>query len=165
MLCRHAIHGLVVAACFLVGTEQVSAGTFVFSDHDYPNANWFIPDMTDVVSAGQVLTGGNPGSYRQITMRSAEDGVFAANLNTTFHWNPSSQGAITKIVYNVDTKTFNGFGAVYYALLQQAGVLYIERSTLGQFVASGNGWFNSTNRTLNPADFADIPGLRLVGRK
>ena len=99
------------------------ADTFVFSDHDYSDANWTIPDslFMDPAQTGQRLSGGNPGAYRQLGLIFAERPDYAADLNLTFTYTPASQGPITGVTYNFDLKVISAIGSTYYPLISQGG--------------------------------------------
>ncbi len=123
----------------------------VFSDHTYADANWTIVNQFGLVSAGQVATGGNPGSYRQVALGVGQNAPFVGQLNNTFVYNPTAQGAITGITYNMDLETLNAAGAGYFALLSQNGNFYIDNVHGGN--AGANTWLNQ-NIVLNLSDFA-----------
>ena len=125
----------------------------IFSDHTYADANWTIVNKFGLVSAGQVATGGNPGSYRQVALGVGQNVPFVGQLNNTFVYNPTAQGAITGITYNMDLETLNAAGAGYFALLSQNGNFYIDNVHGGN--ASPNTWTNE-NLVLNLSDFGQL---------
>jgi hypothetical protein len=127
---------LLVAA--LIPVAQARAATFVFSDPNNVDANWTIVNQFGLNAAGSVATGGNPGSYRQISMTAFTP--FVGELNNTFVYSPSAQGAITGITYNADFITLNATGSSYFPLIAQNGNLYIENAH--GFNASFNVWTN-----------------------
>ena len=130
---------LLVAASIALA-PAARAGTFVFSDPTNADANWTIVNQfgLNAVGTGFVATGGNPGSYRQISMTAFTP--FVGELNNTFVYNPSAQGAITGITYNADFITLNAVGSSYFPLIAQNGNMYIEN--FHGFNASFNVWTN-----------------------
>ncbi len=144
----------LLAAASIVAAPAARAAVVsqvVFSDHTYADANWTIVNQFGLISAGQVATGGNPGSYRQVALGVGQNAPFVGQLNNTFVYNPAAQGAITGITYNIDLKTLNAEGAGYYALLSQNGNFYIDNVHGGN--ASPNNW-TKENIVLSLSDFA-----------
>jgi len=135
--------------CGSAGDDALAVNQVVFSDQTYADANWTIVNSFGLVSARQQATGGNPSSYRQVALFGGIP--FVGQLNNTFVYNPSVQGAITGITYNMDLETLNAAGAGYFALLAQNGNFYIDN------VRGANGtpntWLNQ-NVVLSLADFA-----------
>lgn len=154
-----------------MGSEQASATTIVtttikFSDTEYRDADWSIPDLTDVIFAGQMLTGGHPGRFRRLVMASNEDGVWVPNLNNTFVYNPRA-GAILSVTYDIDVEALNGFGAgVYVPLIQQSGILYIARDDINSNAFGGGCdgtpacWRNHLFEPAVASLFIRLAGLR-----
>ena len=151
---RHSfVLTVFVVASFSVAAQAGAAvvNEVVFSDHTYADADWTIVNQFGLVFAGQQVTGGNPGSYRQVALAVGQDVPFVGQLNRTFVYDPSVRGAITGITYNVDLETLNAEGSTYFALVSQNGSLYMETMHTGN--ASPNTWLNE-NIVLDLADFA-----------
>jgi hypothetical protein len=137
--CNTIVSSLLVAALVAV-TSPASANVLIFTDPSNADANWTIVNQSGFVSAGFQATGGNPSntSYRQITLSGTV--MFVGELNNTFVYNPSVQGAITGITYNADFETLNAAGSSYFPLVSQNGSFYIENSH--GMNASANTWLN-----------------------
>ena len=133
----------LLAAASIAFAPTARAATFVFSDPNNVDANWTIVNQFGLNAAGFVATGGNPGSYRQISMTAFTP--FVGELNNTFVYNPSAQGAITGITYNADFITLNATGSSYFPLVAQNGNTYIENAH--GFNASFNVWTNQNLAT------------------
>ena len=153
---------LIVISVGLAGAvgalaETARADTFIFSDDDFPDANWAIPDSVfmDPAQTGQRLAGGDPGAYRQIGLIFAERPDYAANLNLTFAYTPATQGAITGIIYTFDLKAISAIGSSYYPLISQAGTLYYDPSA--QAYNSENLWI-TYNLVLDLGQFVPLHG-------
>ena len=144
---------LFVAASIAAAAEANAAvvSQVVFSDHTYADADWTIVNQFGLISAGQQATGGNPGSYRQVALGVGQNVPFVGQLNKTFVYDPSLNGAITGITYNIDLETTNAEGGTYFALISQGGKLYLETMHTGN--ATPNTWLNE-NIVLDLADFA-----------
>jgi hypothetical protein len=141
-----------VAAQRVVG-QASSVNHVVFSDQNYDDADWSIVNSFGLVFAGQVTTGGHPGSYRQVALGVGQNIPFVGQLNRNFVYDPSAQGAVVGITYNIDLETLNAEGATYEPLLQQNGKLFIDAVTTGN--ATPNTWLNE-NLVLNPTDFSEL---------
>jgi hypothetical protein len=136
---------LAAASCALtmtVGAAKAYADTLVFSDGTFPDANWTLVDNFGAGFVGQVTTGGNPGSYRQTTLFVGQNVPRAGSLNTTFIYNPSVQGALTGITYNLDLITTNAQGATYIPLIMQNGSLFLDTNANDFANGSSNSWLN-----------------------
>ena len=147
---------LVAAAAVVVTPCRATAQSVnhvVFSDPTYADADWTIVHNIGLVSAGQVATGGNPGSYRQVALFVAQNIPFVGQLNNTFVYDPSTGGAVVGITYDIDLETLNAAGATYAPLLQQNGNLFVDPVTTGN--ATPNTWLNE-NLVLNPNDFSQL---------
>jgi len=151
------LSSLTVAAALSLGTAANAAvvNQVIFSDHTYADADWTVvlqPSSSDAsASAFQVATGGNPGSFREAILNTGESPSFIGQLNKTYVYDPSSNGAITGITYNMD---LIGDGATYFALISQNGNLYAERMHTAS--ADSDTWQNK-NLVLDLADFLLIP--------
>ena len=134
---------------------RITASTVIFSDQDYTDANWIIPDylFLDPSKTGQRSIGGDPGGYRQTALIYADKPNYSANLNTTFVYTPATQGAITAITYNMDLKVFSGIGSTYYALISQDGRLFYD--PIESAYDSENIWLNH-ELLLKPGDFVPL---------
>lgn len=99
----------------------------VFFDGTFDDANWTVTQSHDLISAHQIGSGGNPGSFRQTQISSAEQFDYAVSVNNAFLYNPSTQGAITAFTFENDLiRITRNFGSDYYLLIQQAGVSYYD---------------------------------------
>jgi hypothetical protein len=118
------------------------ADTLVFFDGTFSDADWTLVDSFSAGFVGQVTTGGNPGSYRQTTLFVGQNIPRAGSLNTTFVYNPSVQGALTGITYNIDLITTNAAGATYIPLIRQNGSLFLDTNANDFANATSNSWLN-----------------------
>jgi len=152
---KRIIVGLFVLVSSWPGLWPAAADTFIFSDSTYDDANWIVPQSFSLISAHQVSTGGNPGSYREVQLAVGQNIPNVSNLNTTFTFNPSASGKITGITYAIDLITTNAEGASYFPLIQQNGVLYIDAAQGAGMNATSNTWLHHV-AVLNPADFTRL---------
>lgn len=151
---QRMVAAIAITTLILGGAERAKAG-LVFFDGTFNDADWTVPVSHDFVGAGQVASGGNPGSYRLTRISFNEQFDFAANLNGNFLYAPSAQGAITGLTFASDLMTPNLFGGSYFALARQAGVFYYDPSEPEN--ASGNLWLHNS-RTLGLGDFTRLDG-------
>ena len=150
---RNAIVLSLVAAASIASAPAVRAAIVnqvIFSDQTYADANWTVVNSFHLESAGQVASGGNPGSYRQVILIVGQNLPFVGQLNNTFVYDPSLHGAITGITYNVDLITTNAESAAYFPLLAQNGKFYLDAASIAG--ARTNVWTNQ-NLVLDLADF------------
>jgi hypothetical protein len=137
---------------------SVSDGTFLDTD-------WSLTQFTagngGSSTAAQVLTGGNPGSYRNVTdaLNAAPLGsqtiVLSTSIYTPFTHTPSVAGAIVALNYAEDaacTAGCFGDGQSTGPALRQGGNLYILSSST-VITGAGTGWSPHTVSGLTAADF------------
>src|SRR5258707_10188908 len=136
------------------GAGIAKAGVILF-DGTFNNADWTVAQSNDLVSAAQVASGGNPGSYRQTRISFNEQFDYAASVNSNFIYTPATQGMITCLLFEEDLITTNAFGGTYYAFIQQGGVSYYDFPA--QELATGGSWLHAS-RTLNLGDFTRFDG-------
>jgi hypothetical protein len=149
----HRIMAAIAITTLILGSAERAPADVIFFDGTFNNADWTVPQSHGLLAAGQVAIGGNPGSYRQTVVRFGQDIDYAAELNTTFLYNPSTQGAITGLTWESDSLTTNAFGGTEYLLIQQAGVLYFTPAVTEG--STSNAWLHFS-RTVNPGDFTIV---------
>jgi len=152
----------VVLAALAAGLmfTAASAAVIEFSDTEFPDQSW---DMTTILvygdggydSAAQVLEGGNPGAYREVSITVYDAPPYSGLV--TFHryvpgsYDPSQQGSIVSIDFHEDSCMFSGVGEgqASGAALRQGGVIYVtpRYGTLW-------GWMPHDLTGLTAADFA-----------
>jgi hypothetical protein len=134
----------LITAWLLVLTAG-AAHAATFFDGTFNNSDWTEQqliltgsepsDPTATFSAGQVLSGGNPGAYLSTTQNynGPNQSIAVSHLNGTEIWNPGASGGISSISYSFDLNFFNypGTGSVpsnavgYAPILYQSGNFYI----------------------------------------
>lgn len=151
---RSAVSLCVLMAC---ASGAGLAATITFSDGEFPDANWTIPDslFLDPAQTGQRLVGGNPGAYRQTGLVFAERPDYSANLNVTFVYTPATEGAVTGITYDISLKTINAFGSTYFPLISQNADLFYD--PFAQAYNSENIWVDYT-LALDLSQFTPLHG-------
>lgn len=140
---------------------SLSAGaTVVFNDGVFNDADW---TMTAFGFGGggsaagvQVVGGGNPEAYRQVTDSvNGFDGTFTAvhgySLSPLMIFNPAVDGAITGIDYSYDYATNGAQVGVALALKQHGSYFFSWPSAYS--IVSG-GWGSNGHSGLTAADFA-----------
>jgi hypothetical protein len=146
--------GLISAAFLCAST---SAAITTFTDGTFSNTNWSTTSLLtptsaagSVTSAGQIATGGDPGSYWQVDIQvngGSNNHVYAFSLDNAAQWTPSTQGAITLFTYG-EARSTTGAGQEFGPAILQDGTYYYS------FAGSGatSGWqafptttFTSTN--------------------
>ncbi len=137
------------------------------SDSTFLDANWALTQATAGLggssTAAQAATGGNPGSYRNVTdaLNAAPPGsnttVLSTSIYTPFTYNPAVSGPIGALSYSEDAECTGGcFGAGQSTgpAVQQGGNLYILNSQL--ITGPGLTWANHSLSGLTSADFSIV---------
>jgi len=110
------------------------AATVTFTDDIFLDSNWSATKIVDTTAgatatfiAGQSVTGGNPGSYRQV-QHTYDAGIIAVgHLNLSAIYDPSVTGAIASIAYSYDLIHLNpppSQAVAYSVLIYQNGTYY-----------------------------------------
>jgi hypothetical protein len=148
---RQSTHWAVTISLGLASSMLVlvpaSAATVNYFDDTFVNTDWTIIDYEigggGVSSATQVLSGGNPGAYREVTTTipsgSNERRVFSFNFLSGATYNPQSQAAISSIDYSEDSIMFSGGQTVGMAI-RQDGNLYAVQIVSTLRVPSSKGF-------------------------
>jgi len=135
----------------------------VVSDDTFDDSDWSLTTISDTnpgattVTAGQSLTGGNPGAYRDGQHDWGPGAILVANLKENFAHDPSTQGAIDSIDCSLDFNVFNvsladGRVRIFVTLFQD-GTYYVSDTTFAMLEFSG--WV--------PLTFNDISFTKVVG--
>jgi opacity protein-like surface antigen len=119
--------------------SQGAAAAVTVSDGTFADANWNLTQFTGgtggSVTAGQVLTGGNPGAFRNLTDALTGGGVgivLGTNIYTPFTYSAAVSGAITSLNYSEDAACTSGCfgqGQSTGPAILQGGNLYILGSS------------------------------------
>lgn len=149
----------VVALSTPAAAQTVSDSTFLDTD-------WALTQFTTpgggTSTGGQVLVGGNPGAFRNITdalnnapTPSTASIVLSTSIYTPFTYSPGVSGAIGSLNYSEDAACTAGcFGAGQSTgpALLQGGNLYISNS--GAITGPALTWSTIPLNGLTAADFA-----------
>jgi hypothetical protein len=133
----------VVLSVAALGSAAISrAATITFSDDTFDDASWTATGIGPGLlsfTAGQVPTGGNPGSFRQNTLTFNFGFVYVVNLGSAFDYDPSLQGAIFSVSASYDVILIGPYAVGYGLALLQNGSYYISHgsSALGPNWAPG----------------------------
>ena len=163
MITRTALitSGVVLAvACVLVPLQPASAGTVVFSDATFNDADWSVEVFQldgngGTFTAQQIGSGGVPGSYREIGLTMNEGtvvsgiAVFSRCRNATYY--PAVYGPILEIAYHEDTicllQNNGGCGQRGGIALKQNGHIFVN----GPYITPGFSWtaFDLSGQTVS----------------
>ncbi len=165
---RAACAVAITALASTAGAQNVS-----YSQGDFVLTDWSLsiqgqsPGMNSLftVNAG----GGNPGSMLRANVHvptlaggGGQAAFTATNINTTFTYNPATNGAITALTFGFDLKTFAGFangaGGFYRPAIRQNGVTYgVTGSDLAAPVVNA-GWSRVSFSFLPTDNWSDPTG-------
>jgi hypothetical protein len=132
---------VAVAVAVVVWGSPLVARAVTFSDGEFLNANWSgsIVAQTGVtpatLTAGQVLSGGNPGAFRRVehAYGGAGSGSIISGHVFSSVYDPATQGAIGSVQFELDLNLFNGGesnGVAFGALLTQGMSVYLAGHVL-----------------------------------
>ena len=155
------IAATVMTALFLAAAPaKVQAA--LFTDNTFNNADWtstvLLLGNGGSVSAGQVGSGGNPGSYRSVT-NSVNPAGASASIVHGYHLSPLmtysflSSGAIASMDFSFD-HSVAGFDVGVGLAIQQNGNVFYG----GYTIASGTPWHTLSASGLHSSDFVGPPG-------
>ena len=153
------------ALCVSIGLIPSLVAAQSVSDSTFLDANWSLTQFTagngGSSTAAQVLSGGNPGSYRNVTdvLNAAPPGsqtiVLSTRIYTPFTYNPATAGAIASLNYSEDAACTSGcFGqgqSTGPALLQGGNLYILSSSTV--ITGPGAAWAPHALNGLTAADF------------
>ncbi|MFI4953637.1 MAG: hypothetical protein ACHP7M_10905 [Burkholderiales bacterium] len=135
------------------------------SDSTFLDTDWALTQFTTpgggTSTGGQVLAGGNPGAFREITdaLNAAGPGlngvVLSTSIYTPFTYDPSVSGAITSLSYSEDAACTSGCfgqGQSTGPAVLQGGNLYILSSS-SVITGPSLAWTNHPLSGLAAADF------------
>jgi hypothetical protein len=156
---RQILHALVVV--LLCATDVLSnraQADVTFSDGTFSNADWSLTVFQTgaSASASQQASGGNPGSFRLVTLRENGPGfssVYAYNIRTVATYDPHFL-AISSLDWSEDTRLIVGFGngeITHAALTQDGKFYYADGGTSPSF-----SWIAHKGTTLTPSQFFNI---------
>jgi hypothetical protein len=170
----------LVALCAMTGSA--SASTIVFSDGTFAPANYstaftYLQNPgSDSAVWSQCASCGNPNQALQLIINETTGGgtfnsteVLTGILNTTFVYNPSTQGAITQISASVDkdfTVNVNlGFGNTFRPMIEQDGNFYVAAISGPVLNGPGTTGFDTiSNGSLVATSFQEVnPVTGVIG--
>ena len=148
-----------------------AAGTVVFTDGtfapaDYETAFVFSGDGLSTASFAQCASCGNPGTAMQLTFNEPSGvAVSIGMINTTFSYDPGTQGAITTIGAGVDKQFDNpysdvSFGNYFRPLIEQNGNFFAAAITDGKVFGPGLSAYDTLSGAgLTATDFVEYDPL------
>jgi hypothetical protein len=166
----------ILALC--AGTGAASADV-VFTDSTFNPANYgpafttYLADPANTATFAQCASCGNPGQALQLTLTEPNGGgtgpagnsILTGIVNSTFTYNPGTQGAITSISASVDKdltdNVFTSLGNFFRPLIEQDGNFYAAAIAGPPLVvissAGGTTGYNTiSNSNLVAANFLEI---------
>jgi PEP-CTERM motif len=172
---------LSCGVAFGLATASSSAGTVNFSDGtfspaDYDTAFVYQGDPANTATFSQCANCGDPsGTAMQLSLTepNGAGGAAIGMINTTFTYNPSTQGTITSISASVDKQFFNPFtvsnnvtfGNNFRPLIEQGGEFYAAAINDGFVFTSGLSDYRAmSDPDLTAANFVQYdPSTGLFG--
>jgi len=131
-----------------------NADTLTFTEGTFNPADWtVIVRGMGTTTASQILTGGNPDAFRQIT--NSVDGImWGYHFKNSAVYNPSTQGAILSIDYSEDAILLDGTGTLGAGpAIIQGGKVFAQG-----FGTVGPTWTHRTFNNLHQSTFQHFHG-------
>ena len=139
-----------------------------YTDTEFIDADWSAVEALDTTpndsftfSGTQILSGGNPGAYRQVINQintGTTSNIISGHFRSDMIYNPGADGAFGSIDVSYaaisDPSTAAG-GVLFGVILRQSGNFFI--SSLGAAV-NGLGWTAFSAFGLTGADFSALGG-------
>jgi hypothetical protein len=151
----------------MLGPVKPAVASVGFFDGVFPDIQWqlnayYTLGNGGTTSALQVLTGGNPAEYRQITDTVNDAGNYPNSAIAGFHqympgsYDPASQGAIYAIDYSedsIDLSNNGGQGQGAAVAIEQAGIVYVGPI----FITPERTWTHHSYPGLGQNSFVNWP--------
>ena len=157
---------LLVMAAPAMANVTFTDGTF--APVNYTTTTVFLTDpLNSSFVSGQCTVCGNPtglGQFFSMNVTTNPSSLLTGAetiINTTFSYDPTTQGAITSVSASVDKNLLvniagTGFGNTFRPTIEQGGVFYaaaIPGPTLNTVPGGGFTGYNTIANTLTAADF------------
>jgi len=171
----HLFAMVILATCPTFG----AAAIVTYSDDTFNNSDWAVTVFQfgpgGSISGSQILSGGNPSSYREIPVTvNATSPPGAEHPNRALVWgfherlgfsyDPSTQGAVQSYALFLDTNFLTGnagaAGHGVYAGVAQNGRIYTTRSS--RFLAPESSWTSKSLVGLTATDFEEFQSGGIV---
>lgn len=166
---------LLAMACLAVPTGAFANAIFTdatFAPADYSTVLAFSNDVNNSYSVAQCPSCGNPGQALELIINEADGGgtsspsEYIGVINTTFTYDPATDGAIESIGASVDKDITDNvvgtLGNFFRPIIEQDGDIYVYAAgisgpTLVNSTPPGTTGFNTLAATsLTAADFVQI---------
>ena len=153
----------VIVALGCMGVAPSLAVTF--TDANFNNADWNATKIVDTTpgnaasfTAAQVTSGGNPGSFREVTQTYNSGAITVAHLNNPALYNPTTGGPISSVDFAYDIIRLNPSSNAplvgYAGLAFQNGSHYeAPVDTIGTAT-----WTHFNHAGLSPSNFTRVAG-------
>jgi hypothetical protein len=153
-----SLFGFVLAGCLsgFFPIVECRADT-TFFDGTFSNSDWsevlYVNGNGGSSSAAQTASGGNPGSFYQVTTSVNPGPACGAGvyLRNGFTYSPSTQGAIYNLDYSVDLIAISLYGEAE-PVVSQNGNIYFGP----ELYTTAGTWQTLTETNLMAADFARL---------
>lgn len=149
---------------WLMMASAATAATVTFTDGTFADADWSASKIVDTTAgttatfvAGQVVTDGNPGAYRQVQHNYDAGIIVVGHLKSDAIYDPSFSGAIQSIDFSYDLIHLNpppSQAVAYGILLVQDGTYY--RPGLSNIF--DESWTGFSGSALTAANFILVAG-------
>lgn len=149
-----------IAATF--GLVSASLNGQTFFDGTMNNNDWIAAEVYDstagqsaTFAAGQILSNGNPGSFRSVTHDFGGGRLIVGHLNIGGIYTPSIQGPITSVSFSYELRTSEGVQGMFaYGLVYQAGTYFSAPS----FSFADVTWSSVSESGLTFLDLTSLDG-------
>ena len=160
-----SISALFAAVLFAVPSHSM---VISYTDTEFVDASWSVVEALDTTpnnsftfSGTQILSGGNPGAYRQVVNQintGTASSIISGHFRSDMIYNPGTDGAFGSIDVSFDAISFPGTpagGIAFGVILRQSGNFFINTSSVA---VNGLGWTSFSSSGLTGADFNALGG-------
>lgn len=145
-----------------MAASAVSANV-VYNDGTFDNANWSIDHVYSGGVAGtpsgtHMLTGGNPGDFRQVGQNSFTRELVTWHMRSGAAYTPAIDGALDSIDFSIDLRAIQNLAGTNVGVslgIEQGGIYYYQPLTY--FISNSIGNWVSRSGTFHAADFGQYP--------
>jgi hypothetical protein len=156
-----------VGALLVALLTSTSPGQVILSDSTFASANWSAAIPSTHATFSQVTTGGDPGSFGEITLTDPtpaappgyENAVGGIFFSSQLIYTPSVEGAIRSLSFSIDTESITGSSTVLLALEQDGDLIFPSN---GPGVVTSNSW-QGYSEILSTGGVAGIPNFTATG--
>jgi hypothetical protein len=146
-----------IGAVLVASLGSTALGQVTLSDSTFASASWtpLIPSTT--VTFSQNTTGGDPGSFGEVTLSEAATGspiaIGDAFLSSGLTYTPSVQGAIQSLSFSLNAEAVRGSSQVILVVKQDSGLTFLST---GPGTVTSTSWQSYSENLLTALENSSL---------